>query len=372
LYSNTTAVNNTAIGNQALYANTSGSGNTAVGTEALTANTFGAGNVAIGQEALKSNTTGGSNVGIGLFALKNNLDSNFQVAIGNSAMEMFVGPAGTAPNVAIGQEALKALTTGSGNVGLGYFALNDLTTGNSNVAIGANAGENLTTSSGNVAIGQQSLNAAVTGQQNSVVGQEALKVATGDANTGLGYQSGIAVTTGAQNTIIGTNAAASGTNNLTTGSNNILIGYNAAATSATVSNQVTLGNASVTNFRVPGVGLDVDTARASVTGYAKVSEYYASTAPVQKNADFTLADTENWIVNTKTSNLTVTLPSGSEYTGRAVTFINHVNHKVVSASSNVYDHATGVLGTDITSAVAGKNATIVYDGTNWYIMSTNL
>jgi hypothetical protein len=133
-----------------------------------------------------------------------------------------------------------------------------------------------------------------------------------------------------------------------------------------------MGNANVTNFRVPGVGFDVDTNRASVTGYAKVSEYYASTAPVQKNADFTLADNENYIVNTKTSNLVVTLPSGSEYIGRAVTFINWVNHKVVSASSNVYDHNSGTLGTDITSAVAGKNSTIVYDGTNWYIVSTNL
>ena len=85
-----------------------------------------------------------------------------------------------------------------------------------------------------------------------------------------------------------------------------------------------------------------------------------------------MADTENYIVHNGTGNITVTLPSGSEYIGRAVTFINWVNHKVVSASSNVYDHNSGTLGTDITSAVAGKNSTIVYDGTNWYIVSTNL
>ena len=158
---------------------------------------------------------------------------------------------------------------------------------------------------------------------------------------------------------------------VTTGSNNTIIGYDAEPTSASVSNQATVGSATVTNFRVPGVGFDIDTARASVTGYTKVSEYYASTAPVIKSADFTLADTENWIVNTKTSNLTVTLPSGTEYIGRAVTFTNHVNHKVVSASSNVIPHNGGAAQTDINSANNGRFSTCVYDGTNWYVMATN-
>jgi len=156
---------------------------------------------------------------------------------------------------------------------------------------------------------------------------------------------------------------------LVTGSNNIIIGYNAAATSATVSNQITLGNASITNFRIPGLGFDIDTNRASVTGYVKVSEYLASTAPVVKTADFTLADTENYIINNKTGSiLSVTLPSGSEYIGRIIHFMSWQNNHIASASSNVYD-STGNLQANITKATQGSSADIVYDGTYWYIMN---
>ena len=183
----------------------------------------------------------------------------------------------------------------------------------------------------------------------------------------LGNGAGLLVTTGNQNTIIGTETGGT----LETGSNNTVIGYDAEPTSATVSNQATIGNASVTNFRVPGVGFDIDTARASITGYAKVSEYYASTAPVTKTADFTLADTENWIVNNASVDIVVTLPSGSEYIGRSVTIINWTNHSVSSASSNVYPHTGGSLGTAINAGTDGRFSTIVYDGTSWYVMATN-
>jgi hypothetical protein len=43
----------------------------------------------------------------------------------------------------------------------------------------------------------------------------------------------------------------------------------------------------------------------------------------------------------------------------------------VSASSNVIAHTGGAAQTDICKAVAGTFATIVYDGTNWYVMATN-
>jgi hypothetical protein len=53
----------------------------------------------------------------------------------------------------------------------------------------------------------------------------------------------------ALNTFVGRVAGNSGTNNLTTGSNNILLGYQASASSPTVSNTVTFGNASITTLR---------------------------------------------------------------------------------------------------------------------------
>jgi hypothetical protein len=284
-------------------------------------------------------------------------------------------------SLAIGRYAL-GLSNGIRNVGIGSVAGYCNATGNENVAVGVWSYYNSTAGNGNTAIGFAALSrwdsgntyyfSGSSGNYNTAIGAySSWDNQAGAGNTSLGYNAGYNISSGSNNVAIGYNSGNSGTNNLTTGSNNIILGYNAAATSASVSNQITLGNASVTNFRVPGVGFDIDTNRASVTGYAKVSEYYASTAPVEKNADFTLADTENYIVNTKTSNLTVTLPSGSEYIGRAVTFINHVNHKVISASSNVIPHNGGAAQTDINSANSGRFSTIVYDGTNWYIMATN-
>jgi hypothetical protein len=54
-------------------------------------------------------------------------------------------------NVATGQSALSANTTGNGNVAMGRNALRNAT-GTRNVALGSGAGQNLTTGSHNVAI----------------------------------------------------------------------------------------------------------------------------------------------------------------------------------------------------------------------------
>ena len=40
---------------------------------------------------------------------------------------------------------------------------------------------------------------------------------------------------------------------MTTGSNNIIIGDGADASSASISNEITLGNSSITKFRIPGL-----------------------------------------------------------------------------------------------------------------------
>ena len=61
------------------------------------------------------------------------------------------------------------------------------------------------------------------------------------------------MTTGSDNTILGSGAANSGSNNLTTGSNNILLGHDSTPSSATVSNEITLGDSNITKFRIPGI-----------------------------------------------------------------------------------------------------------------------
>ena len=82
LRANTTANNNTAVGFSALTANTTGTNNTAVGTNSLLANTTGDENVAMGVNALDANTTGANNTGIGTSALGANTTASNNTAVG--------------------------------------------------------------------------------------------------------------------------------------------------------------------------------------------------------------------------------------------------------------------------------------------------
>jgi hypothetical protein len=95
----------------------------------------------------------------------------------------------------------------------------------------------------------------------------------------------------------------------------------------------------------------------------------ASSAPVTKTADFTVADNEAWLINNKSgSTCTVTLPTASAWTGRTLTFKNMQAQTLVSASSNVVPIDSTSAGTAILLAVVGNWATMVSDGTNWVIM----
>jgi hypothetical protein len=121
LSSNTTAVNNTAVGFYAsLYYNSSN--NVAVGFEAArgsttVANNTGASLVAVGYQALTANTSGNNNTAIGTLALAGNTTG--------------------ASGVAVGRDALLANTTGSGNTGVGNGAGDVITTGARNTIIGS-------------------------------------------------------------------------------------------------------------------------------------------------------------------------------------------------------------------------------------------
>lgn len=92
----------------------------------------------------------------------------------------------------------------------------------------------------------------------------------------------------------------------------------------------------------------------------------AGGAPVTKTANFTVAAGETWLINNKSgSSCTVTLPTASTNTGRVLHFQNYQAQTLVSASSNVVPLAGGSATTAILEAVAGANATLVSDGTNW-------
>jgi hypothetical protein len=96
------------------------------------------------------------------------------------------------------------------------------------------------------------------------------------------------------------------------------------------------------------------------------TDYFAPSAPATKVANFTVADTEVWLINNKTgSTCTVTLPTASSWTGRVLRFQNYQAQTVVSASSNVVPVAGGAAATSILLASTGDSATLVSDGTNW-------
>jgi hypothetical protein len=121
-------------------------------------------------------------------------------------------------------------------------------------------------------------------------------------------------------------------------------------------------------MRLTSVGLGVGT--ATINNKLEVNGSLGRNAPVTKAADFTLAATENWVINNKSgSTCTVTLPAASSWTGREVMFKNPQAQTLVSASSNVVPRAGGSAGTAILAATAGAWATLVSDGTNWIIMA---
>ena len=259
---NTTGFDNTAVGSKALDAMTTGQENVAIGVNALGANVTGAGNIAIGAAALRLGT-GSSNVSVGSYSSYNTTTASQNVAVGHQVL--FANTTG-ASNTAVGYAALDANTTGASNVAVGSNALGANTTGDSNTAIGVSTliqnttgaentavGNNAlvanTTGANHVAVGRQALASMSTGTSNTAVGDAALYSSTADENTALGKNAGFGVTTGIGNTLLGRSAGFSGTNDLTSGSNNTIIGRNAAASSATVSNEITLGNSSIATLR---------------------------------------------------------------------------------------------------------------------------
>ena len=96
-----------------------------------------------------------------------------------------------------------------------------------------------------------------------------------------------------------------------------------------------------------------------------------SGAVVTQTADFTVADTNGWLINNKTgSTCVVTLPIASLWPTRRLTFKNLQAQTVVSASSNVAPIGSATPGTAILPATVGAWATLVSDGTNWVIMAS--
>ena len=118
--------------------------------------------------------------------------------------------------------------------------------------------------------------------------------------------------------------------------------------------------------------ISISQATSSTNGYLSSTDWSTFNAkqpvaaPATKTANFSVGASEVWLINNKSgSSCTVTLPAASSNTGRVLYFLNYQNQTLVSASSNVVPLAGGSAGTAILEAVAGANATLVSDGTNW-------
>jgi hypothetical protein len=124
--------------------------------------------------------------------------------------------------------------TGNGNVALGCLAGNSIGGSvQSTTFIGNRAGTNSDHPAiNNTAVGHFALACNTAGPDNTAVGSQAIQSVTGTCNVGLGRCAGHAITSG---------------------NNNIVIGAYSAASSATVSNEITLGNSSITSLRIPGL-----------------------------------------------------------------------------------------------------------------------
>lgn len=172
---------------------------------------FSTNNAAIGKDALNSNTSGQRNIAIGTSALSSNTTGSSNIAIGHDSMKIGGGQA----NVAVGYQALFN-GTGSSNVALGKDSLVANTTGTLNTAVGAESGKAVT---------------------------------TGSANVLVGYNAGSALTTGGTNVFLGNFAASFNSGDIFTGNNNIAIGFLSNPSTLTASDEITLGNSSITTLR---------------------------------------------------------------------------------------------------------------------------
>ena len=175
-------------------------------------------NVAVGDEAGTAITTGDNNVMIGYSA----------GLLVNTAEDCTI----------VGSLAGDAATTASGITLVGNKAGGGLTTGGDNTAIGKQALKVATEGTGNTAVGKDALEATTTSSNNTAVGKFALTLNTeGTGNTAIGVNSGKALLTGVNNSFVGNEVGY----NLTTGDANVYIGYNNTASAVGVDNELLIG-----------------------------------------------------------------------------------------------------------------------------------
>lgn len=139
-----------------------------------------------------------------------------------------------ASNTIIGNGNATALTTASSNTIIGKGTGTGITTNGSNILIGSAAGPLFNAGTSNIIIGNAAMTRPETYNSNIAIGGNTL------------FLAGLGGTTCEQNTAVGVGA---GGTTYRSGSNNTILGYDADTSAASVSNEFTLGNSSVSVLR---------------------------------------------------------------------------------------------------------------------------
>lgn len=236
---------NTVIGAAAMFQNTSGYRNVAIGRSALYNNTSGIYNVASGYNALFSNTTGYNNTAIGSYSLNENTSGDNNTGLGYQTLYSNTGGSG---NLAIGGGALYSNLTGHWNVANGLNTLYENTSGTANTAAGSGALRQNTTGSLNTATGYAASSTTTTGTQNAAFGAYTLVSGTGSYNSAFGSYALYAdrqICSGSYNSAFGAKAGPAVSDSPCDFNNTTALG---AMALVTASNQVRIGNSSVTSI----------------------------------------------------------------------------------------------------------------------------
>lgn len=184
---------------------------------------------AVGTEAFRLLSAGSGSTAIGVRAGTALTTGGSDITlIGHEAGAALVS--GSSGTTAVGSGAMDTSTTASDCTALGFGAGSGITTGDSNTAIGRESmGTGPVTGFSNTCVGDDALRALTSGTHNVAVGRDALNdLTTADGCVAAGFDSGAKVTTGGENVHIGRYAATipngTGANATTTATRQVCIG----------------------------------------------------------------------------------------------------------------------------------------------------
>lgn len=205
---------------------------------------------------LNDDRTDNENLFIGILTGVQNTIGNDNVFIG---MQSGFANISGSDNTFLGRSSGPGNTTGNDNTFLGRSSGRDNTIGNANTFLGRSAGLSNVGGNDNVFIGRSTGSANTNGHNNTFLGRSAGLINTiGDDNCFVGRWAGVRHKIGDNNTFVGESAGKTdslGTNNTIIGADADVLNFNLTNSTAlgylataTASNQVIIGNASVTQI----------------------------------------------------------------------------------------------------------------------------